>query len=134
MGSPHERRGSGRIRLPIRAPVSVEPLDCPGGPARGENENLGPGGLSLQLDQALPSGTRVSVTLHLRHSPPVVFAGTVVWIQPRPDSGTWVLGIRLDQRIPEERVAEIADAEYPPWSSPGDRGRGVWNPPPSSPQ
>jgi hypothetical protein len=59
----------------------------------------------------------VRVTLRLSRRPPLTLIGTVAWTRPHPDFPGWALGIRFDAELPGEMVAEIADAEYPPWTS-----------------
>jgi hypothetical protein len=72
----------------------------------------------VRLEQALPPGASVRATLRLSQRPPLTLIGTIVWIQPHPDFPGWALGIRFDTDLPLEMVGEIADAEYPPWTSP----------------
>lgn len=113
---PLERRRSGQPRFPIRVPAVTEPLGSAGGPGWGEAQDLSAGGILLRLEQALRPGAAARVTLRLRHRPPLALVGTVAWVQPHPDLPGWALGIRLGEELPGEMVAEIADAEYPPWA------------------
>lgn len=115
MVPPPNRRRTGHARLPIRVPAVTEPIGLPGEAKRGEAHNLSPGGVLVQLERALSPGAPVRVTLRLSQRPPLTLIGTVAWVQPHPDVAGWALGIRLGDEIPGEIVAEIADAEYPPW-------------------
>lgn len=107
-----ERRRPGQSRLPIRVPALTE---ASGAGGRGETQNLSAGGLLLELEQALRPGDRVQVTLSLSRRPPLVLTGTVAWVQPPSDFSGRTLGITFSTELPGEVVAEIADAEYPPW-------------------
>lgn len=69
----------------------------------------------LWLGKPLAPGSPVRVTLSPRLGPPLTLAGRVVWVQPHADLPGWAVGIRFDEELPEETVAEIADAERPPW-------------------
>jgi hypothetical protein len=110
-----DRRRTGHPRLPIRVPIVLDTVDERAG--RGEAQDLSPGEALVRLEQALPPGASVRVTLRLSQRAPLTLVGTVVWIQPYRDFPGWALGIRFDAELPGEMVAEIADAEYPPWMS-----------------
>jgi hypothetical protein len=107
-----DRRRTGHTRLPIRVPVVFDAID-----GRGEAQDLSPGGALVRLEQALPPGASVRITLHLSQRAPLTLVGAVAWIRPHPDFPGWALGIRFDAELPGEMVADIADAEYPPWMS-----------------
>jgi len=110
-----DRRRTGHPRLPIRVPIVLDAID--GRAGRGEAQDLAPGGALVRLEQALPPGASVRATLRLSQRAPLTLVGTVVWIQPHPDFPGWALGIRFDTDLPTEMVADIVDAEYPPWTS-----------------
>ncbi len=116
MALPFDRRRIGQTRLPIRVPAVTETFGLPGGPAQGKAENLSSGGVLLRLERALVPGAPVRVTLRLSQRPPLHVTGTVAWSEPHPDLGGWASGIRFSDELPGEMAAEIADAEYPPWS------------------
>lgn len=107
-----DRRRTGHPRLPIRVPVVFDAID-----GHGEAQDLSPGGALVRMEQALPPGASVRITLRLSQRAPLTLVGVVAWIQPHPDFPGWALGIRFDAELPGEVVAEIADAEYPPWAS-----------------
>jgi hypothetical protein len=111
------RRRTGHFRLPIRVPAVLDAIDGRAGRGRGEAQDLSSGGALLCLEQGIPPGTPVRVTLRLSRRPPLTLIGTVAWTRPHPDFPGWALGIRFDAELPGEMVAEIADAEYPPWTS-----------------
>ena len=115
MTSPLERRRFGQGRLPIRIPVLAEAIGSTGEVGQGEAVNLSAGGLLVWLDHPLRPGDPIRVTLRLSQRPPIVLTGTVTWAEPRSESSGWALGITLGEELHGELVAEIADAEYPPW-------------------
>ncbi len=115
---PLNSRRVGQTRLPIRVPVDTEPIGLFEGPGSGEAQNLSRGGMLLRVDRGVTPGVPVRVTLRLSQHPPLTLAGSVVWSQPHPDLPGWALGIRFTEDLPGEMVAEIADAEYPPWKPP----------------
>lgn len=115
---PLNRRRIGQTRLPIRVPAVTEPIGSPGASGRGEAQDLSSGGLLVRLERALVPGAPVRVTLRLSHQPPLTLTGTVAWVQSQPEVAGWALGIRFGEELPGEMVAEIADAEYPPWTTP----------------
>jgi hypothetical protein len=115
MVPPPNRRRAGHARLPIRVPAVTEPIGLPGEARGGEAQDLSPGGVQVRLERALAPGAPVRVTLRFSQRPPLTLIGTVAWVQPQPEAGGWALGIRLGDELPGEIVAEIADAEYPPW-------------------
>jgi hypothetical protein len=115
MPLPFERRRIGQTRLPVRVPAVTEAIGLPGGPARGNTENLSSGGMLLRLGRTLVPGAPVRVTLRLSRRPPLCVTGAVVWVESHPDVWGWVQGIRFSEELSAEMVAEIADAEYPPW-------------------
>lgn len=115
MVPPPNRRRPGHARLPIRVPAVTEPIGLPSEARGGEAQNLSPGGVLVRLERALSLGAPVRVTLRFSQRPPVTLIGTVAWVQPHPEVAGWALGIRLGDELPGEIVAEIADAEYPPW-------------------
>ena len=114
---PLNRRRPGQFRLPIRVPAVTEAIGACPVCRRGEAQDLSPGGALLCLEQGIPPGTPVRVTLRLSRRPPLTLIGTVVWTRPHSDIPGWALGIRFDADLPGEMVAEIADAEFPPWTS-----------------
>ena len=115
MTTSFERRRPGQGRLPIRVPALTEVSGAGGAAGHGETQNLSAGGLLLELEHALRPGDRVQVTLLLSQRPPLVLTGTVTWAQPHSDRSGWALGITFGKELPGEMVADIADAEYPPW-------------------
>jgi hypothetical protein len=115
MPLPLERRRIGQTRLPVRVPAVTEAIGLPGGPARGNAENLSPGGMLLRLERTLVPGAPVRVTLRLSRRPPLSVTGAVAWVESHPDVEGWIQGIRFSEELPAEMVVEIADAEYPPW-------------------
>ena len=119
---PIERRRTGQTRLPIHVPVETDPLEIPSRSSQGIIQDLSAGGMMVRLEQTLVRGAPVRVTLRLSQHPPVTLIGTVAWIRPHPDFPGWALGIRFSEELPGEMVAEIADAEYPPW---GHTSRGA---------
>jgi hypothetical protein len=119
---PLDRRRTGQVRLPVRLPAVTESIGLPGGPGRGEAQNLSSGGVLLRLEGGLIPGAPVRVTLSLSQRPPLTLDGTVAWAEPHPDFAGWALGVRFGEELPGETVAEIADAEYPPWSPPRQWG------------
>jgi len=123
MALPIERRRTGQTRLPIHVPVETDLLEIPTRSSEGVTQDLSPSGMMVRLEQRLVRGTPVRVTLQLSQGPAVTFTGTVAWIRPHPDFPGWALGIQFSQELPGEMVAEIADAEYPPWGHtfPGPR-------------
>jgi len=112
---PIERRRTGQTRLPVHVPVKTDPLEFPGRSGRGITQNLSVGGVMVRLEQTLLPGAPVRVTLSLSRHPPLTLTGTVAWVRPHPDFPGWALAIRFSEELPGEMVAEIADAEYPPW-------------------
>lgn len=115
MGLPIERRGTGQTRLPMRVPVETRPLETSSRSNRGITHDLSAGGVMMRLEDTLVRGAAVRVTLQLSQRPAMTLIGTVAWVRPHPDFPGWALGIRFDEQLPGEMVAEIADAEYPPW-------------------
>ena len=115
MPLPLARRRIGQTRLPVRVPAVTEAIGLPGGPARGNAEHLRSGGMLLRLEWPLVPRAPVRVTLRLSRRPPLSLTGAVAWVESHPDGGGWVQGIRFSEGLPAEVVAEIADAEYPPW-------------------
>jgi hypothetical protein len=113
-----DRRRTGHPRFPIRVPIVLDAIDGRAGRGHGEVQDLSSGGALVRLEQALPPGASVRVTLRLSQRAPLALVGTVAWIQPHPDFPGWALGIRFDAELPGEIIADIADAEYPPWTSP----------------
>jgi len=112
---PIERRRAGQTRLPLRVPVQTDPLEIPSRSGAGMAQDLSAGGMMVRLGHALARGAPVRVTLRLSQRPPVTLTGAVAWTRPHPDFPGWALGIQFSQELPGEMVAEIADAEYPPW-------------------
>ncbi len=117
MAQPLDRRRAGHTRLPIRVPTEVERLGGADGRQRGEALDLGPGGLRVRLEEGLDPGAPVRITLRLSRHPVLTLVGTVAWAQPHPDLAGWALGISFNEELPEGMAAEIADAEFPPWTS-----------------
>jgi len=118
MVPPPNRRRTGQARLPIRVPAVTEPIGLPSQATGGEAQNLSPGGVQVRLERALAPGAPVRVTLRFSQRPPLTLIGTVAWVQPHSETAGWALGIQLGDELPGEIVAEIADAEYPPWGPP----------------
>ena len=117
---PLDRRRPGHPRLPVRIPAVIESIGSPGPAKPGEAQNLSPGGLLLRVGQGFSAFNRrdpVRVTLRPSHRPPLTLTGTVAWVQADPDVPGWALGVQFGEELPAAVVAEIADAEYPPWNS-----------------
>jgi hypothetical protein len=74
-----ERRAG--VRLPIDLPVLCKPQGAAPAPFRGGIGNLSRGGLMLCLDQPLPPGIVLDVTLRAPRGP-ITMAGEVVWVDP----------------------------------------------------
>ena len=117
MVPPLDRRRAGQPRLPVRVPLVIEPIGSLGAGKSGEAQNLSSGGILVRVERAFSPRDQVRVTLRPSNRPPLTLTGTVAWVQPDPDVPGWALGVKFSDELPTEIVAEIADAEYPPWGS-----------------
>ncbi len=115
---PLERRRAGHIRFPVRIPALAEQKGSPGGlPNPGETQNLSRSGVLLRVTQAATPGIPMRITLHLRRPVSLTLTGTAVWTRPHPDLPGWDLGIQFLEELSGDLVAEIADEEFPPWTT-----------------
>jgi len=102
-------------RLPLRVPVTGEPLDSHGAPLVGESQDLGQGGVLLRLPRGVAPGARVRVTLHLKARDPLALTGSVVWCCLHPDLPGWAVGVAFAEELAEPLFLAIIDEEPPPW-------------------
>lgn len=115
------RRRPSHTRFPLCVPAVAETMGGEDRPTQGEAQDMSRSGLGLRMQATVAPDAPVRVTLRLRRRPEVTLLGKVVWVRPHPDLPGWAIGIQFGDEIRGEMVAEIADAEYPPWGDPGRR-------------
>jgi hypothetical protein len=101
-------------RLPLRVPVTGNPLDGRGGPLVGESQNLSQGGILLRLPSSVAPGVPIRMTLQLQMRGPLVLTGRVIWRRPHPDLPGWAVGVKFAEALAEHLFLAIIDEEQPP--------------------
>jgi hypothetical protein len=70
-----------KARLPFEVAVTCHPEGHPRNMLQGGTRDISRGGMLLRLDQVVPPGTVLELTLHTATGPLVV-QGTIVWVAP----------------------------------------------------
>ncbi len=118
-----ERRRARHPRFLMRVPTLIESLPSTGTPSAGFLKDLSRGGLRLQLRRQASFGSRICVTLRLRHRGALSLRGTVRWERPYREA-SWEVGVQFGETLPADLVAAIvADETGSRLHSPGGMSR-----------